>query len=622
MLTLGTEWKRLMSMDKVKPIFFVQIDIGGGSTEGVNVFSAVSGDEAKEGFPNSIANVSVIDTHINVITRKHGISSLIVTYKDDSFLRWVTTNFKIKNKKVIIKWGPAELPIANFEYYAVQKIDDWIPEHGSIELHVSPGLGDLSKKLPANQEFIRLHPLEVIYSICAQLGISSDYLDYNSLLPNPAINPTFAPFKHFQVCRALNKPAFPTDPYSPLIDPTEAKGLVDDLSSLVCGGLIVEEDGKARFKAYIGDTGAVFTWDKSVIRNFKVISTVENLRNQWKLTSHPSEEGTLEQITGWGDPRRFITAKKRAHTLEDTVSVADYGALPADTLTTDWVTGLAYSIYHDTVNFPSEPDFGVYSLVDTLGPGDYFAVIGYGNTPCGCGYGSDNVRQTWEEPDATHLVYLKVDTGHVSSLGYPIYETISIDDIVVIYPEQYRSNSAKSGSFAEIFSFRIAQRDVFGTGFLADAFKQAGAITEEAGELEPYEIEIQTWVTLFDFTIHFYLLNLLVKRFSNGCQIFSLDTPLSEYDVQIGDIGNIIHDIPVKYGADGVGYAHDFEIIGKKTLKDRIEWVIAYVPSTFTGTVEPTDEESDTPYVAVVENIIANDGSDVLDFANNKLYSL
>lgn len=514
-----------MMRGNIEPVLLVSID------DGANTWTMVRASYPVFGYPNSVSRVDPVAPTLDPLTREAKVSDIAIECVDDGWLRYLVQNNRLKGKAVTVKLGSPDISEANFAPLFLGVIEEILPVPGGIVLHCLDTY-TLLLESKISTSFIGRHPLECVEAILIEAGVDSSLYDATTLDP---ANYTSS-FSHHVVHRGgYNEFIENLDPLN-----APARGLLSELAAITNGSLLPGEDGVLRFVRFSSTASAVAAWTSDDIRDFKQISTYDNLTNRvicafGKRVAPPEHDKPGEY--------------EERYEHNDTDSQTNFAYPGASErivermLETQWIHGR-----------------GLLRTVVTAVTATPFTMVVHGLIP----YGMSGARVPTSWPSSSQ------DADAQLSAGRPAYLKID-DEIFKATACTLSVDSMKNeyGAFRPMhLSYTISDRAQFGTS----------AAQHTSGTAPYYGVPV------FDVTVQVDVCTEIIRRFSNGCPVIEVTTGLHWHAVQIGDLVTVTYDTFLAYGASGVDTNTKWEVVGKEVDASGdapgIKWTLAMAAVT------------------------------------------
>ena len=537
-LSINSNWLDAFAAEGTKPVYIVEIQVvTGGTTEGVDLFSFITGDRSLFGLPASIARVSPIASRLNVFSREITVGGREITFKNDGVIRQVINDFRLKNKLVKTFIGAQGLARADFVEDARVLVDDIQSSQREISIRCSDAMG-LIRDRDLRIDFLNQHPLQAIEKILQRTSVPASLYDATTL--DPANYPLIS---HWNTTRSN----LPPDSYGDLgIDePESCQAMINQLLVLMNGTLSPGAQGIYTFKQF-DDSVVTKTLEISDVGNLKQVSTYDMLRNQIGFNF----------IKTLGEPNfRF------SHKREDAASITEHGTV-SKMYSTPWLNGYART------------------SGGALGEGTGTLVVDLAGVSGFCGgrhIDTSTPQLASAKLSATRPAILRIigtpalqsGFGNAVTTEYVRCEAATLIDYIRLKNGVYIHRS---------MSFTVTERNIDNGLFLHDFSSQQS-----------------TW-NVVDVTIpRQAALDSRVERFSRGVARLRYESDMRDFGVQIGDILILNHKTPIQFGKDGADSGVKWETVFQEADPSRsqatvFELVQAGVP---VPTVTSSDEDDD-----------------------------
>lgn len=549
MLTLNTELQRLINQaNPTNLVIYVRIDVSGSV-----YYEFVSNHGQTLGIPELVMGITPVNQKLDPWSRAAQAGDLSVRLRDDraGFVRSICTGYRMKSKKVTVKWGFDTLdPATQFAPIGIYLIDDVLPEEGIITINCVDALSAAADQMVYVGR-VSLHPLEWIEEIATAAGIDSGLIDSTSLDPS-----TYTAISHFAITRTNFK--FSSDSTTRHYQRGRAMGsgkqsddkrsaftMIAELGQTVNGSVIPLEDGKISFLIYDETTAAVAHWTADDIISVQQKETYSNLVNKLTIGYNSNVFNDIQNIS-YG---------RLEHVVEDTTSQTNYAYPGAsdriieEAISAEWCNSAA--MLHTTITDSYTGD----------------VVIGYGIMGfCGTNQFNAGVTQSaWCKGSSSpsRPIYLRIDNEIVKALFWK--SGVGSGSV-----KTYDPTTDTTTNYTVYFSatIEITARAQLGTTAAA-----------HTGWADLADTNIFKAGRVYDVTIPEYMARKRLERFSNGVGILEVETHLSAYKVQIGDFVTVTDPDFLAYGIDGLDNTVKWEVIGKEPDFESmvIKWTLAQV---------------------------------------------
>jgi hypothetical protein len=528
-LSLSAGFKEAIARSGSQLLFLVEIDLAGGT------FKALSGKSdvisTNVAAHSAVLSVSPLAYEIDPVTRRMQTGGVTVEL-DDGFVRPLLPSNRFKGRQVTIKIGARELPEVDYADYFVGPIDTIIPVDGQkVELEVLNSLV-LLEDAKVTGQFIFTHT-----SPSSRVGNAFRYMEEilekadvpAALIDSPSFdraNAAYDEVGHFGLARGKGE-TFYAD--LSLRIPADAFTQVEQISQLLNGGIIINEDGKLSFKQFDGSAAAVANWGKDDIDEFEQVELGANLINRVEVF--------------W---LRHQSAWNASHIAEDVTSQNNH-ALPGQTnrIISHQITGPGHWL-NSGANLPFAID-ATQTAWTFFRPG-----VGFSGTEGMC----PGPQPTNADVSMLRPVYVKIDNEIIRITSMQLRRTsdcaaFSLDD-----PDNPTAGLENFGDFPMAIDVLTSVRGVLGT---TNAAHQGSALQ--------------------DYTVPVWIADRILERFSDGVDIVECTTSFSEYDKQVADLVTLTWPEYLSFGRDGITPSTKWEIISKEADLDstppRIKWRLA-----------------------------------------------
>jgi hypothetical protein len=329
--------------------------------------------------------------------------------------------------------------------------------------------------------------------------------------------------------------------------------LIDELQKMCLGTLFVAEDGVITFELYEAAASAVRTLTEDDVFEVRVETTYGNLVNRIAFLLADSTE--LYQ-GGW--------------TMKDTASETNFTP----------PSGSAY-VAEATVEFgllkprfkPAAPIFTTSAADIKLKDGDIMSLCGM--------RGSDNPGSQPADAkiSAARPLYLRIATEIIKETTALTINTTDGQAFPVTVDENGKvSTTAGTGYYS---SCTLASGGMTRASLGTTAVWHPDASDLDNGDVISWKT-FQSEQPIQDLTIPERWGRLQLARFSNGCPILSFKTSLRHYDLQIGDVIALEHQLYAHYGDVEADSNTTWEIINKEVdlMKGECYFKVARIART------------------------------------------
>jgi hypothetical protein len=329
--------------------------------------------------------------------------------------------------------------------------------------------------------------------------------------------------------------------------------LIDELQKMCLGTLFVAEDGVITFELYDAAASAARTLTEDDVFDVRVETTYGNLVNRIAFLLADSTE--LYQ-GGW--------------TMKDTASETNFTP----------PSGSAY-VAEATVEFgllkprfkPAAPIFTTSATDIKLKDGDIMSLCGM--------RGSDNPGSQPADAkiSAARPLYLRIATEIIKETTALTINTTDGQAFPVTVDENGKvSTTAGTGYYS---SCTLASGGMTRASLGTTAVWHPDASDLDNGDVISWKT-FQSEQPIQDLTIPERWGRLQLARFSNGCPILSFKTSLRHYDLQIGDVIALEHQLYAHYGDVEADSNTTWEIINKEVdlMKGECYFKVARIART------------------------------------------
>jgi hypothetical protein len=514
-LPVTDAWKKAMGLDGRFPVYWLQIDLGGGSI--VHATKGWSSDATIGSYAGAIDEITPITAAFDPVTREVQVQSVAVTFKADGWARALIIANRLKRKAVTIKVGTRTLGGSDFASRFVGVIDGTpkpLPD-GRIRMKVASAMAWL-RDAKVQGYWPGLHPLEAMVDIFTKVGLPSSLYDSASFDPSDS---RYSSVSHFVVQRGGGGTDYFHD--QAVTEPTSAMQLIEELCSTMNSAVVAMEDGKLKHVFFDSTAAIVETFTDADISDIEIESLDANLINRASLAFQRDANQKTTQIHVTND-----TASQSTHAYSDGST-----SIVANESKTGWLEAISYLITSMTAGSPAAG--GTYQLSTRQ-------LFGF----CGTrwpGFSSGS-QPAWAKPSVSRLVYHKIGDELVACNAVTVGAVHCMRDTVV---------DPFDGSLDALVLVANATFTVSARGSLATA---AAAHTTANPATPVYDYTIPVWKT-----------QQLVTRFSNGAPVIRIVVPPHRgYPVQLGDLVGVVTDRYCAYGVSSLDATTKWEVIGKE----------------------------------------------------------
>ncbi len=606
-----------MMRSGARPVFVMEVD------DGTNQWYAqteMMGDNID--YDPSIVNIDPISAKYDPRTKKVQMSRLTVTVvggaSGDALWRDIIAANRLKGAKVEVLFGPAESSFTDFSTNDLQPyfggiFDDFKvdPEGQLIDLEILDIWTAIDDVKTVGVWFDQ-HPLEIALDILDnRVGLDSSLRDATTFDPSDAAN---ANNSHLNVWRCAAPSSYYID--NPVTSPTSSFQLVQELLQIVDGVLVPDETGKLAVKIFDSTAASVRDWtDDEVIelRQEEVGSTIFN--RVLSACSGTGQPWFHSKAGVWVIPSdNFYVATDEDSLATYAGPVASEGAID-EVIENIWIMGgagyvqqpiqlddtsmritggLGWCGFRDLIPPGSQPADAkpsasrpVYILLrraDNLGVWECVKITSQ-CTPVNSGI----TRMPYFDPYLeAHTAKDVVDTFDANvaraqleiGLSYTISSianagggdirvtTTAAHQLVVgqMVTHTRCTDSAYNGEFA-------VQAVPSGTTYDVTAVYTA-TDTGKVTVARPFP----KYSEAVDITAAKFIADPLLDRYSDGAPEIEVDTPLSEFAVQLGDLVTVTNSNYLSFGLDGIDTSTKWEVVGKEVVafddEPKITWTL------------------------------------------------
>jgi hypothetical protein len=531
-----------MGRSGATPVFLVELDLSTEVT--TKVFKFISTERSVLTYPASVSSIGSLSSKVNPIKRTSSMGEVSIVFIDDGVLRGILSENRFKSKKVTVSVGESSLEEADFAPYFVGTFRDIKPRDTYLEIITENVFSLLKDQKLFNQTFAMMHPLQIIERVFEKAQLHSSFYDSSTYDPDNYSDS----ISHWNICRG----GYNLAGKGSKIDNKDCMSVVNELAFLMQGTLVPHENGELNFTLYDPDAAALDSWGADDISDFKQDQAIQKYYNKVLINFQYEKDGDTYQVS--------IT-----HTNNDSVAQTAWPEAAEKELVLDidsqWLNAVC-KLHAPFLENATELDLSGLTMNCFAGMRQVNGVV-----PASGAVSSDRlahilIREFYKgflHPSTTETV--EADGSAVDLQYYACGNDILYSD------EDATVNNATSVSLRCTYSISPNGRKYFSGG-------SATGVTFA----EDYE-SVEKFFA-FDVTIPVYLCRRLVERLSEGLGIISLNTNLSKYALQIGDMVTITEPIYLNFGADGAT-VDKWEIISKSTdvKGGRIKWKLARVYS-------------------------------------------
>jgi hypothetical protein len=546
MITPSTAWLEAVARDNARIVFYVEIYNG-------NTWAFTSGDMDSgsdlAGTDVALQKLKPLGVDLDPLTRKFK-SSMIELVVDDAWIRPIWTANRLKGQRVNIYVGAAELDQADFEVYAINaQIEELIPNPGkkSATIQVLGQLAIINRAHIPTSYWLNKHPLEVLYNGdgTGVLEIAGGHtFNANSFDETQAV---YNDIDYLIVSRAHTRVAGvyagEFSDWNGVVEASKATGgqLSQEIVRLLNGQLIENGSGELEFKLF--DTGASadddWTVDDILPGSLKQETTDLNAINQ--LIVNFGQDYMSRDLT-------------RSYTANDTDSQSD-------------------------LKFPGESERVISHEWDSpwigtrLWLGGDISAAATSLTLKGLTNHALSGNRSGMAISGSKPVYLLLDSSRIhgtnnTEIVKVAAMTRSTDDQCFVNVFTGGTTWESAGPFVHTVTLSSITRAQRGTTASEHFF----------GSL------------VYDITPLVLVQDELLSRFSYGCPILTVETPINKFALELGDTISITTDEYLSFGNDGLTSSDLWEIVSKQAdffaRPPKIKWKLAsktVTTPTFTG---------------------------------------
>lgn len=553
-LSPSNAWYEAVTKDGAQIRFLIEI------YDGTNTWKCLSGsmDSGSDLFDRDLIPVGAdmldpVGYTLDPVTRETQISELFIDFQWE-YLNPILVNNRIKGQRCIVHIGAKELDEADFVDFFTGPIDEILPDDDNKLIRVSVlDAFTVLQNTKIMGHWVNKHPLEILYDgaglgILERCDLAAALIDTTSLDPSDAAHDEIG---HF----VLSRGGEDNTHWVGVNEPTSAWELASEVCQLLNGHFVADEAGALTFVRFNADASTVDDWTEDDILpgSFVQESLDENIINRL--------------VMRFGNTQENQNKAQRVYQADDTDSQDTY-KYPGQTerilgpapFYTRWLDGGMMLLFENITNVQT----------------NLRLFCGNVHACSGANYGFP----AWAAVDADHPVYLMLCSDHIPGLDnieIVKCETITgnqgVTDVTILDPD----TGTRQETHYDDLTFTNVTRAQLGT-----------SATAHYGQLDT----TRECSIVYDITILVHLFDSLLQRFKNGCPIVQLDTLLTKYEYQIGDLVTLTTDKFIAFGYDGITSAVKWEIVGKEAIlfdgQPRIRWTLAFAVNTaLTRTVTP-----------------------------------
>lgn len=545
--SLNASWLASMRKGVVEPVYLVTI----APTTAVS-FTFQSGPCDSLSYPQLIKSVTAPNRSLDVFDRRAHVGQATVELIKDDEVDDIITTYRLLGKKMSIKIGTSELAEGNFVNVMptgviVDDPDEPADSAGLLKLQVKDPLHILeSTKITGY--WYQVHPLDVIEDIIAnRVGIDSSMYTAADFTPS-----TYTDMSHFVVGR------YGIGGYDVefgLNEPTSALEVINQLAMTVNGALVVDEEGKIRFRVFDTSTATTEDWTTNDFSNLRVITKHRDFVNRVSVTTSSLADGKA----------------KATIDTNDTDSQSNYAwpgtseRVSARKLENDWLNGYTF-LYGPPLGSAWTDSSPAGESTPGAGDGDTAVLIGsLVGAMCGTrwpGFPSGS-QASDAQISSSRLMTLRIDEELVEC------DQATLSTTYLRYGQLYNPEDGDYDSnvvIAHTLTVRIKNRGALGTS--AAAHRNSAPNTK-----------------VYDVTIARAMGESRVERFGDGgVYVIECETDMSHANVELCDFVSLTTDRFKGYGDDGLTTTTKWEVIGKQldyfSSPPKIKWVLAWATKT------------------------------------------
>lgn len=553
MLSPSTAWKETVVRDNARIRMLAKI------YNGTDTWSCVSGsmDSGSDlsGTDADLINVKPLGIDLDPLTREFKTSLIEVTVSDPWIRPFWVLN-RLKGQRCNVSVGAAELDEADFEPYVTNaQIEEVIPNSGesTVTLRLLGQLAIINRFHVSTNYWLNKHPLECLYAGdgTGVLEIAGGHsFNANSFDPTQA---EYDEIDHVIVSRAYTRisggsNAGQRSDWSGFNHASKQTGgqLTQELVRLMNGQLIENGAGELEFKIFDSGASADDNWGKNDI--------IPGTLKQDIIDANAINQFVANFAQGWDS--EDLT---RTYIANDTASqlALKFPGESERIMSHEWDSP-----------WTGTPMWLKADITDSATSLILFGISCYALS----GNRSDMTV------NAGHPVWLMLDSSY-------IHGTNNVEIIKATSLTQDTSSAGVVNVFAGGTTWVSAGPFVSKVTLSGVSRAQRG--TTASAHFRGAESG-STWV--YDITPIVLLCDNLLRRFSYGCPIIDIETPVSKYGLEIGDLVTLETQEYLSYDQDGLDGTELWEIVSKEAdffaSPPRIKWKLASAEvsaPTFTG---------------------------------------
>lgn len=509
------------------------VDLYDGTTHYQAATGSMDSGSDLAGTPAVVHRVSPVGVTLDPFTREVDMGELYIDVADHWF-RTIFLATRLAKQQCTVKVGAAELDESDFVSYFVGQMESFEPDPDNQTSRIvllSPFA--MLDNTDITGYWINVHLLEALYD-----GAGGGILEKGGAtsFTTASFDPTDAAYDDIEHLLFTRGHTYGLGAFSAVVKPTPALEVAQDACRLMNGHLVVDEAGALEFKRFNATTAASDSWteDDFLPGSFKQHELDRNIINRIIINfgrTGPGEYTQIYQADETGSQSAFAYPGESERILSRSFD-------------TPWI---------DRKMHPRSTISDSDTSLILYGPAAHYSGNKSGLTI-----------------DASHPVYLLLDSSHTPEVNNVeiVKATALARDTGIMMgediwdPETETHNS--EGPFCAHLTYSSITRAQLGTS----ASRHHGG-GDSRGHL----------AYVYDITALVLLCDELLARFGYGCPLVSVETLLTKYEYQIGDMINLTYDRFLAYGMDGLS-ADKFEIVGKEfdlfANPPRIKWDLAY----------------------------------------------
>ena len=527
-LTVTDAWKRAVKRKGAQLRYLAIIE------DGTNTWKCFDASHDSLTYPVGLAGPpSTVGSTVDPITRKSdSISEVVVDFRD-KYLRPIVVSNRLKGQAITIKFGAAEIDESDFCYYGSGVIDK-ITGDGTGQVVTVQCLDAFSilKKTEITGSWADAHPLEILYKgdgtgVIERCGVPDSLVDTTAFDPSSYTTT----ISHFNMCRA----GFIETIDWGITEPTSGLDIINEIATILNGTFLIDSDGKFTIKMF--DSGA---------------SAAEIPRSQIRSLNHVEDrQDIVNQVTVGFWRGGDIWKKNETDMLEwvdnNTDSQTNY----------EYKNGGTGRIFSHVVKTSWNNSFA--QLVGTALPDDAdvtFDLIGFSL------WGFCGMRNSYGQAQPAECKLSAARPGYFMIRSLDNQNQIEIIKVESMVPwngfdkspavsEALLYHNEDNGGALELFWYFV---------------RRATIATVTRGVLGTVALN---WSTIgggivHDITMIVAMTEPIIARLGDGIDIIEVNTPMSEFEHEVGDLVAPVDNEFVSYGNDGLDGSVNFEIIQKE----------------------------------------------------------